>query len=358
MTAAPTNPITVAITGVAATENPGPGIGVARSLRLWAGPQIRLVALAYDAAECLALAGELFDHVFLMPYPGQGVESTLDRLKEIHAEVPMNFLIPCLDVEIPLLLAAKAQLTEMGIDSCLPSKTAYARRNKNQLSALSEKLGISVPETIVITHPGEIIPATKKLGFPLFVKGNQYGAKKVFTLTELQNEVEASTRQWGYPILLQQAVLGTDMLLAGLGNGRGGLSCGAVALRKEHQTSQGKLWNALTVQCPWLQDAAEAFVAETEWEGPFEFECLLGDDGSAWLIEINPRFPAWIHAGTLLGVNLPACLVGRLNQQEERVPDLIPAGKWVVRSICETVLDQDPMNQLISEGKYCHAENI
>ncbi|WFB36106.1 hypothetical protein P3T73_18290 [Kiritimatiellota bacterium B12222] len=351
-------PLTIAVTGVSATENPGPGIGVAKSLRQWGGDEICLVALAYDASECLALSEGLFDHVFLMPYPGQGVESSLDRLEEIHTQLPLDVLIPCLDVEIPLFLKAQDRLDALGIRVGLPTPQAYQLRNKERLATVCAEWGIQFPKTVVVHHPSEILTAVEGLDYPLFVKGNQYGAKKVYTLLALQQAVEQVTMYGGYPVMFQQVIQGTDMLLAGLGDGQGGAVCRTVSLRKEHQTSQGKLWNAITIQCPWLQDVAEKFLAQSEWKGPFELECILGDDGSKWLIEINPRFPAWIYAGALLGVNLPACWLGQLFGQPERVMDLIPAGKWIVRSIQESVLDQDPMKHLLTQGSYCHAENI
>ncbi len=346
-------PLTVAITGVAATENPGPGIGVARSLRDQLGRSVRLVALSYDAAECLALGGEVFDHVFLMPYPGQGGDRFLNRLRDIHRVVPLDRLIPCLDLEIPLLLSRTRELEDMGIACTLPRAVSYHMRDKERLNVLAEELPIDLPPTQVVFSASELPAAIETLGFPFYVKGNHYGAKRVNTLAEAETELLNTLAQWGYPALLQSHRAGTDMLLAGLGDGQGGLT-GSVSLRKEHQTEQGKLWNALTVECPWLRKTAECFCAVSRWKGPFELECLQEEDGTPWLIEINPRFPAWIHAAAQLGVNLPACLLGI---ETTPLPDFVPAGKWVVRSIRETVLDVDPMGPLMTEGEVHHAEN-
>ena len=61
---------------------------------------------------------------------------------------------------------------------------------------------------------------------------------------------------------------------------------------------------------PDLTTALErAFVAATAWTGGGEIELIRDATGRLWLMEINPRFPAWIFGATLAGVNLPALLV-------------------------------------------------
>ena len=47
---------------------------------------------------------------------------------------------------------------------------------------------------------------------------------------------------------------------------------------------------------------------QSQWRGPFELECMAGDD-HVHLIEINPRFPAWVYLATGVGLNLPSRLL-------------------------------------------------
>jgi hypothetical protein len=44
-------PLCIAVTGLNATDNPAPGVGVIRALRLNAAPGERFVGLAYDALD-------------------------------------------------------------------------------------------------------------------------------------------------------------------------------------------------------------------------------------------------------------------------------------------------------------------
>lgn len=72
-------PLTVGVTGLNATDNPGPGVAVIRALRD-ADPNIRLVGLAYDALDPGVYATELLRDIFMLPYPSQGLTAFWSRL--------------------------------------------------------------------------------------------------------------------------------------------------------------------------------------------------------------------------------------------------------------------------------------
>jgi len=50
-------------------------------------------------------------------------------------------------------------------------------------------------------------------------------------------------------------------------------------------------------------------VRDTGWTGGGELEMVRDASDQLWLIEMNPRFPAWVHGATIAGHNLPALLV-------------------------------------------------
>ncbi|MEZ4409836.1 MAG: hypothetical protein R3A52_25690 [Polyangiales bacterium] len=77
-------PLTVAVTGLNATDNPGPGVGVIRSLR-YHRDDVRVIGLAYDALEPGVYADGLVSDVYLIPYPSQGIEPLRERLAYIRA---------------------------------------------------------------------------------------------------------------------------------------------------------------------------------------------------------------------------------------------------------------------------------
>jgi diaminopimelate decarboxylase len=50
-------------------------------------------------------------------------------------------------------------------------------------------------------------------------------------------------------------------------------------------------------------------IRDLNWTGGGELEMVRDADGKLWLLEMNPRFPAWVHGSTIAGTNLPALLV-------------------------------------------------
>ena len=113
--------LTIAVTGLNATDNPGPGVGVIRALRD-AGAADRLIGLAYDALDPGIYAAEIVHEVFMIPYPSQGVDAFLSRLAYVHGKVGLDVVIPTLDAELPSFIDLSPRLRSMGIGLLLPTR--------------------------------------------------------------------------------------------------------------------------------------------------------------------------------------------------------------------------------------------
>lgn len=113
-------PLTVAVSGLSATDNPAPGVAVIRAIRAAAGRDCRVIGLAYDALDPGAYLADLADAVFLMPFPSQGAEAVAERLEAIHRRLPIDVLLPCLDSELPALLAQRGGWRRWGSAPCSP----------------------------------------------------------------------------------------------------------------------------------------------------------------------------------------------------------------------------------------------
>jgi hypothetical protein len=84
---------------------------------------------------------------------------------------------------------------------------------------------------------------------------------------------------------------------------------GSVRMRKREITEEGKTWAGD------VGEVDESFLAplrriirEVDWTGGGELEMVRDAEGQLWLLEWNPRFPAWVHGATIAGTNLPALL--------------------------------------------------
>jgi carbamoyl-phosphate synthase large subunit len=346
-------PFTVAVTGLNATDNPAPGVGVLRALRQ-SGPKDRLVGLAYDALDPGIYAADIAPEVFMIPYPSQGLGAFMSRLRYVHEKVGLDVIVPTLDAELPSFIDLEPELRSMGIGLLLPTKAQLDLRSKVNLAALGTKAGIRVPPTVVVTDPEELYRAHEKVPYPFFVKGVFYGATLVHGIDEAVAAFHKVVAQWGVPVILQAQVHGEELDVVGVGDGEGGL-VGAVPMKKMLLTDKGKGWAGITVRDPELLGVAEAFVAATRWRGPFEVEVLRDDKGQYHLIEVNPRFPAWCFLSAAAGMNLPRMVV---ELAAGRVPP--PArgyevGQMFVRISLDQVASLRDFQRMVTMGEVLRA---
>lgn len=342
--------LVVGISGINAGDNPGPGAGIARSLKEDAGLNVRIVGLAYDALEPGIYMDWLFDQAYTLPYPSSGGVQFLERLREIQAESGLEWIIPNVDVELPLYIKYADELAEVGIRTCLPTMRQFRLRGKDKLPEIAATIDVEVPETYVVASEEELHDACDKLGFPVVVKGAYYEAHRAYNLPEATAKFRAVAAEWGFPVIVQELIGGEELNLVGVGDGQGGL-LGAVAMKKVSTTSLGKVWSAVTLKNDAFDALAERFVAGTKWQGPFELECIQTPaHDRLCLIEINPRFPAWSYFATGVGVNLPARMLRHATGLPlEARPDYA-AGRFFMRYTAELVTDLARFQTVITQG--------
>lgn len=344
-------PLVVGVSGINAADNPGPGTGIARSLKEAGDLDVRVVGLAYDALEPGLYMNWLFDRSYTLPYPSAGGDEFLARLLEVQAMQGLDWIIPNLDVELPLYIKYADELATAGIRTFLPTMRQFRLRGKDKLTEVAAAIDVDVPETFVTSTEEELYAACAKIGFPVVVKGAYYQAHRAYTELEAAAKFRAVAAEWGYPVIVQEMVTGDELNLVGVGDGKGGL-LGAVAMKKISTTSLGKVWSAVTLKNPLLEEAAERFVAGLKWRGPFELECILDwKQNRLYLIEINPRFPAWSYFATGVGVNLPARMIrSAMGLDVGPAPDY-EAGRFFMRYTAEIVTDMDRFQTVMTQGQ-------
>jgi carbamoyl-phosphate synthase large subunit len=331
-------------------ENCQPGPGVATSLRKALGDQVAIIGLAYDVFDSGLHADGLLDDAFMVPYPSAGPAAYLERLLQIQDAVGLDVFIPGLDVELPVVQRIAPALAARGIRTCLPSADALGRRTKDQLPKLAASLGIRTPETIVVTDAAGLAAAGLELGYPLVVKGPFYEAEVTHGAAEAQAAFGKLAARWGLPLLAQRFVKGEEFDVIALGDGDGGCH-GPVAMRKTVITKQGKAWGAVTIHDDELIDVARRVVGALRWRGGCEVELLRAPDGTPYLIEVNPRFPAWVYLATAAGVNLPHGLVELALGRP--IPRFAPyrAGVFYVRHAVEACGELADLESLMAYGR-------
>jgi carbamoyl-phosphate synthase large subunit len=348
---------TIAVTGLNATDNPAPGVAVLRSLRHAARECDRLVGLAYDALDPGIYAKDIVDDVFMLPYPSSSPDSFLERIVEIHERVALSVIIPTVDAELPAFIELAPRLRELGIATLLPTREQLDARSKANLQRMARLCGFRTPETLLVSNVDDLQRAHRQLSYPLFVKGPFYGAKLVTNTEEALAAFHETAAEWGFPIILQNCVQGAEREernVVALGDGTG-LMLGAVAMKKLAVTDKGKGWAGITIRDPELIAIAERFVRTTQWRGPFELEVMLARDGTYHVIEINPRFPAWVYLAASAGLNLPQRAVAMASGDEIDASNEYAVGTMFVRISLDQIAHVGDLEKVIMNGEWCRS---
>jgi carbamoyl-phosphate synthase large subunit len=342
---------TIAVTGLNSGENPQPGPGVIRSLRRRMS-DVRIVGLAYGTLESGIYADNNADAVYQIPYPSAGIEALLERLDYILQHESIDILIPTLDSEIQPLITAQVVLEARGIKTILPTLGSFHVRSKENLADLLEGTGISVPVSAAVHSVGELEKAASNLRYPMMVKGPYYDAIKVYSYGELVAAFHRIMGEWGGPVIVQEFISGEEFNTAALGDGKGGVQA-CCTIRKSVRSEKGKGFGGIVIDDPELTLIGNRIAKKLQWNGPCEFEYIQdAETGTYYLLEINPRFPAWIDFPSTFGYNMPNLLVERMTGAEGiLLPAQCPTGHFFLRHSIDIAGRIEDLGQLTTFGE-------
>ncbi|MGH9346516.1 MAG: hypothetical protein ACRD26_04540 [Vicinamibacterales bacterium] len=284
----------VFISGVDSSPNPDAGIGIARSIRS-----------AFDACALIAVAGDSrsgglhwtdFDDYLVI-----GDANALAAL--CRSLGPDDLFLSSVDAEVYALAAASAAWPRV----LLPPRECVAQTVK-PARALAAQLGFSVPPTLDTADDASGAAAFARAHGPfVWRKGYTSGAIRVAS-ESLWVAEPADGSQTSESPLLQAHIDGALECLA-FAAWRGEL-LDAVWMRKETVTDLGKTWSGSVEDCPpEVLERLRTTVRGVRWHGGGVFEVIRDAAEVAWLIDANPRFPAWVHGASLCGHNLVAHLI-------------------------------------------------
>ena len=341
------NHLRIAVSGLHRGENPQPGSSIVSAIRL-AWPEATVVGLVYNAYESGVFAGDGPDVCHAMPYPTAGLGSYLERLAEVRAAVEFDWLIPTLDAEIALLAGAGPELDKLGIRMMLPERELLARCSKAGLPKLAEECGVASPETAVVRDLTEALEHAGRMGYPVYLKGPYYDASLVASPAALVAAGGAILADWGPPLIVQEPVAGTEFNVMGLGDGGGGM-LGHCAVRKLIISDKGKGNGSVVVSDRRLEEITARVLKHIQWTGPFELEFVRDPEGDQYrLLEINPRFPAWVGFPALQDANYPAAWVEWMTTGNCRPLPVLEPGTFFLRHQIEVCGRMDQVSSLLA----------
>jgi carbamoyl-phosphate synthase large subunit len=342
--------INIAVTGLNAIDSPGPGIAVIRALKEAKSFEARVIGLAYESLEPGIYMHDLVDKTYQIPYPSVGAENLMERLKYIHEQEKLDVIIPNFDAELFPFIKLENQLNEMGIKTFLPHEKQFEERHKINLPEFGKKYGIKVPHSKAIYSSAEIHELNHEFSYPIVIKGKYYDATVAHTPEQAITYFHKISEKWGLPIIVQQYVKGNELNSTGLGDGKGN-TIAAVPMRKQYITDKGKAWGGISIDDEEIFKLTDLFISKTKWRGGFELELIKDVNNTYYLLEINPRMPAWIYLSVGVGQNIPEALVNLALGEDVKPYKEFKVGKMFVRYAYDMIVDVEEFHQISTTGE-------
>ncbi len=342
--------LVIAVTGLNAIDSPGPGVAVIRALRDGLQKNIRIIGLSYETLEPGIYLHDIVDKTYQIPYPAAGLDTLYNRLHFIHQQENISLIIPNFDAELYNFIKLGPALKSIGIETFLPTIEQFESRDKINLFNFGKKFNLLVPKDKVLYNINELHSCAEDFGYPLVVKGKFYDAIIAHTMEQAQKAFYKLSAKWGMPIIVQQFITGTEINIAVLGDGKGN-TISAIPMRKLYITDKGKAWAGITLEDETLIALAEKFIRATNWKGGCELEIMRTTDGKPYIMEVNPRFPAWIYLTAGAGQNQPALLT-KMALGEEVLPiKEYEVGKIFIRYAWDHITDVSEFQKISAFGE-------
>jgi len=330
--------ITLAITGLNNTDNPGPGVPVIRGIKEADAFDARIIGLVYENLEPGIYMEGLCDRIFQIPYPSSGSDELIERIENIHKQEPIDVLIPNFDAELFSFMKNEERLINQGIHTFLPKMNQFREREKENLHTYGVKYGVKVPGSMNMGSTSQIDELEDKFDYPVMIKGQFYDAYEAHNEEQVKQAFHKISSKWGLPVVAQEFVKGTEVNVIALGDGRGN-TIAAVPMRKQYITDKGKAWGGITLADDKMMELTRSLIQKTKWKGGMELELIKTNRGDYYLIEINPRIPAWVYLAVGAGQNIPEALVKLALGMEVTPMTEYRIGKMFVRYSYDTIVD-------------------
>lgn len=330
--------ITIAVTGLNNTDNPGPGVPFIRGIKDSEVFDARIIGLVYENLEPGIYMEGLCDRIFQVPYPSAGSDELIERIEYIHQQEKLNVLVPNFDAELFSFMKNEQRLLDKGIHTFLPSLKQFQEREKDKLPEFGKKYDVKVPGSINLGSFGQIKEIEEKFSFPVVIKGQFYDAYVAANVEQVNQAFQKLAAKWGLPVIAQEFVKGTEVNVIALGDGKGN-TIAAVPMRKQYITDKGKAWGGITLADENMMELTRMIIQKTKWKGGMELELIKTNSGEYYLIEINPRIPAWVYLAVGAGQNIPEALVKLAMGMNVKPMTEYKKGKMFVRYSYDMIVD-------------------
>ena len=248
-------------------------------------------------------------------------------------------------------------MAENGIATLLPTPEALEKRSKPTLFGGNLRRnwgGFLIPRSQVVTNEDDARKAALQFNNMAVAKGARYLCTPVRNATEAASAwrrlraQDADSR-----VIFQEQLDGPSYAVSVVCN-RQHEVVSSLTIRKEALCPRGSTWAAVSVSETSLEAAFARLLREIGWVGPAEGEFMLDRRSRRFhLIEVNPRFTAWISASAQIGPNQPQIAVQIALDRPFEAPPPAP-GKLFLRAADEVRITASKLSDFATKRTFRH----
>ena len=271
-----------------------------------------------------------------------GRASYLAAIQAAVSDVRADVVLPITDVASRALLG---QHELLGVPVAGPTMEAYSlASDKAALLGVAAQVGISVPRQVIISQPGDLVDASRRMTPPLVIKpGNSVvdidgrAAKTAVQMVDTESDFAAMIAAYPaevYPLLLQERTIGDGVGIFLLrSQGRTLLKLGHRRLREKPPSGGVSTYREAVAPPDDLTNKCEQLLDRLGYEGAAMIEFKQDHRSEAYLLmEINARLWGSLQLATDAGVDFASGLVDLALGNAPPPPDVV---RWGTRTFWE-----------------------
>jgi predicted ATP-grasp superfamily ATP-dependent carboligase len=213
--------------------------------------------------------------------------------------------------------------------------------DKERFARLAEKLDLPVPPSVTV-DPASAGPGAVDMPFPLVIKPLQHRHETWNPMSGGAKAIQIHDRgslEGLWPRLRDQGPVIAQTLIPGPESRIESYHAYVRDTGEIHSEFAGRKIRTLPLESgdttaleitdePDVMALGRALVARLRLTGVAKFDLKRAPDGRLWLLEVNPRFNLWHHAGAVAGTNIPHAVFADLTGAPPPPSTLRPGVTW------------------------------
>jgi len=258
----------------------------------------------------------------LYPPPKDSPEAFVERIVELVRENQYDFVLPTDDISSELLAAQRQRVENHARLPIPPYETFMKARDKSKTLKIAMENDVPCPRTF-FPDEEDIEEIARKISYPALVKANiSSGARGILAVSRKQDlariykEVKAGYGECHIQEFIPKGGLQykADLFLDQTQELKAGI---VYSKLRYFPVNGGSSVVNRTVRYPQIIDNAYRLLKAMGWRGFADFDFITDPrDGTAKLMEINPRVPACFRITLAAGIDFPN-MIAKLAMGEE-----------------------------------------